>query len=248
MIGYGTRKQDAVCQMQQFKKEKTILPVQGQTRSGKLRWREWKETPDSQIGGMRVYQLHKESEGWSRKPQTNKTAPLGATKSQKGMTNKYHNKYWFALVFISVQADMALGRGHRYSRLLWKIITFIWLIVTLSEVKSTLKVRGVSTDHCNFTKTKIWLNLPHRFGLRFIEKKRSKGYFGSRLTRYPNLTSTFQVERLTESGDSNPNPGPEKCSFCNRAITVTTAVYAVHLAHSWCISNVPMYALINLPS
>ena len=85
-------------------------------------------------------------------------------------------------------------------------------------MKSTLKVRGVSTDHCNFTKTEIWLNLPRRFGLRFIDKKRSKGYFGSRLTRYPNSTSTFQLERLTESGDINPNPGPGKCPFCNRAI------------------------------
>ena len=245
MIGYGTRKQDAVCQMQQFKKEKTILPVQGQTRSGKLRWREWKETPDSQIGSMRVYQLHKESEGWSRKPQTNKTAPLGATKSQKGMTNKYHNKYWFALVFISVQADMALGRGHRYSRLLWKIIAFIWLIVTLSEVKSMLKVRGVSTDHCNFTRTKIWLNLPRRFGLRFIEKKRSKGYFGSdsltwhrhfRWNAWPKAVTSIQTRDL------------KSVHFVTGQSLVTTAVYAVHLAHSWCISNVPMYALINLPS
>ena len=55
---------------------------------------------------------------------------------------------------------MALGRGHRNSRLLWKIIAFIWLIVTLSEVKSTLKVRGVSTGHFNCTKTEVWLNLP----------------------------------------------------------------------------------------
>ena len=113
---------------------------------------------------------------------------------------------------------MVLGRGHWYSRLSWKIIAFIWLIVTLSEVKSTLKVRRVSTDHCNLSKTEIWLNLPRRFGLRFIDKKRSKGYFGSRLTRYPNSTSTFQLERLTESGDINPNPGPEKCPFCNRTI------------------------------
>ena len=108
---------------------------------------------------------------------------------------------------------MALGGGHRNSRLLWKIIAFIWLIVTLSEVKSTLKVRGVSTDHCNCTKTEVWLNLPRQFGIRFIDKKRSKGYFGSRLTLYPNSTSTFQLERLTESGDINPNRGPEKCPF-----------------------------------
>ena len=71
----------------------------------------------------------------------------------------------------------------------------------------------MSTDHCNFTKIEIWLNLPRWFGLRFIDKKWSKGYFGSRLTRYPNSTSIFQLEHLTESGDINPNPEPEKCPF-----------------------------------
>ena len=50
---------------------------------------ECEETPESQIGSTRVYQLHEESEGWSRKPQTNKTAPVAATKSEKAMSNKY---------------------------------------------------------------------------------------------------------------------------------------------------------------
>lgn len=53
---------------------------------------------------------------------------------------------------------MALGRGHRSSRILWEIIAFTWLIATLSDVKLTLKVRGVSTDHCNCTKTEVWSN------------------------------------------------------------------------------------------
>lgn len=116
---------------------------------------------------------------------------------------------------------MVLGQGHRYSRLLWEIIAFIWLTATLIEVKSMLKVRGVSTDHCNCTKTEVWSNLPRRLGLRFIVNKQSKCYFGSRLTRYPNSTSTFQLECLTESGDINPNPGPEKCPFCNQTIAIS---------------------------
>jgi len=66
MIGYGTRKRSY-----QYKARP------GQESSDE---EECEETPDSQIGSMRVYQLHEESEGWSRKPQTNKTAPLGATK------------------------------------------------------------------------------------------------------------------------------------------------------------------------
>ena len=78
---------------------------------------------------------------------------------------------------------MALGRGHRSSRILWEIIVFIWLIATLSEVKSTLKVRGVSTDHCNYTKTEVWSNLPSLLGLKAIVNKQSKGYFGLRLNQ-----------------------------------------------------------------
>ena len=95
MIGYGTRKRSY-----QYKARP------GQESSDE---EECEETPDSQIESMRVYQLHEESEGWSRKPQTNKTAPLGATKSEKSNDQqisyfiyslRQHKKYWFALVFI----------------------------------------------------------------------------------------------------------------------------------------------------
>ena len=36
----------------------------------------------------------------------------------------------------------------------------------------------------------------------------TKGYFCSRLSHYPNSTSTFQITCLQTSGDINPNPGP----------------------------------------
>ena len=36
----------------------------------------------------------------------------------------------------------------------------------------------------------------------------TKGYSCSRLSYYPNSTSTFQLTRLQISGDINPNPGP----------------------------------------
>ena len=111
---------------------------------------------------------------------------------------------------------MVLGRDHRTSIILWEIIAVIWLIARLSDVKSNLKVRGVSTDHCNYIKTKVWSNPTRLLGLRLIVNKPSKGYFGSILTRYPNSTSTLQLNRLTESGHINPNPRPEKCPSSNR--------------------------------
>ena len=36
----------------------------------------------------------------------------------------------------------------------------------------------------------------------------TKGFSCSRLSHYPNSTSTFQLTRLQTSGDINPNPGP----------------------------------------
>ena len=36
--------------------------------------------------------------------------------------------------------------------------------------------------------------------------------------RYLNSTSTFHSKRLVESGDINPNPGPENCALCQRTV------------------------------
>lgn len=46
----------------------------------------------------------------------------------------------------------------------------------------------------------------------------AKGYFCSRLSHYPNSTSTFQLIRLQTSGDINLNPGPStfKQQSCNK--------------------------------
>lgn len=37
---------------------------------------------------------------------------------------------------------------------------------------------------------------------------RPKGYFATRITRYPNSASTFRLQRLLSCGDVNTNPGP----------------------------------------
>ena len=49
-----------------------------------------------------------------------------------------------------------------------------------------------------------------------------KGYLSSRVSRYPNSTSTFQISRLIISGDIAENPGPSTnkliCPECSRSI------------------------------
>ena len=49
------------------------------------------------------------------------------------------------------------------------------------------------------------------------------GYFATRICRYPNSASTFQMSRLKTSGDICPNPGHAtvtalKCPVCSRTI------------------------------
>ena len=51
---------------------------------------------------------------------------------------------------------------------------------------------------------------------------KSKGYFSTRLSRYPNAMSTFQLSNLISSGDVSLNPGPtvlkRSCQICSRII------------------------------
>lgn len=46
-----------------------------------------------------------------------------------------------------------------------------------------------------------------------------RGYFASRINRYSNSTSTFQIIRIVTSGDISPNPGPNKCSGCSKTVS-----------------------------
>ena len=55
-----------------------------------------------------------------------------------------------------------------------------------------------------------------------LDKLKVKGYSNVRVSRYPNAVSTFQLTRITTSGDVCPNPGPPttkpSCQMCSRTI------------------------------
>ena len=55
-----------------------------------------------------------------------------------------------------------------------------------------------------------------------LDKLTVNGYSNARVSRYPNAVSTFQLTRLTTSGDVCPNPGPPttkpSCQMCSRTI------------------------------
>lgn len=59
------------------------------------------------------------------------------------------------------------------------------------------------------------LNSP---GTRHFGHSSSTAFFAVRIKRYPNSSSTFQLEKIVASGDVSLNPGPEKCKTCTRAI------------------------------
>ena len=45
--------------------------------------------------------------------------------------------------------------------------------------------------------------------------RHGKRYFGTRITRYPNSVATFNLIRLTTSGDISLNSGPDCTASCN---------------------------------
>ena len=54
------------------------------------------------------------------------------------------------------------------------------------------------------------LNSP---GTRHFGHSSSTAFFAVRIKRYPNSSSTFQLEKIVASGDVSLNPGPEKMEF-----------------------------------
>ena len=66
-------------------------------------------------------------------------------------------------------------------------------------------------------------------------------FFSTRVSLYPNSVSTFNLTRLTTSGDINPNPGPsnngnsaEQCSVCRRTIASNHRAITCDLCNHWC--------------
>ena len=109
-------------------------------------------------------------------------------------------------------SGMAVRRVLLSSGTLCEILV-IWLVERLNLLGLTAKERDVSTDSCTKYKTGNLKFFSRLYRTRFFAFKPSKGYFVSRLPRYPNSTSTFHSKRLVESGDINPNPGPENTLF-----------------------------------
>ena len=46
----------------------------------------------------------------------------------------------------------------------------------------------------------------------------SKAYLTTRISRYSNSASTFQLKRLSTSGDISLNPGPKQCTTCTKTL------------------------------
>ena len=69
-------------------------------------------------------------------------------------------------------------------------------------------------------------------------------FFSSQLSLYPNSDSTFNLIRLTTSGDINPNHGPsnngnsaEQCSVFQKTVTSSHCAITCDLWNHWCHIN-----------
>ena len=67
-----------------------------------------------------------------------------------------------------------------------------------------------------------WITLTNNRRHFGFDKLKVNGYSNARVSRYPNAVSTFQLTRLTTSGDVCPKPGPpttkRSCHMCSRTI------------------------------
>ena len=58
-----------------------------------------------------------------------------------------------------------------------------------------------------------------------------KGFFASRVKHSSNSTSTFQITRIALSGDVSMNPGPPKCSACDKTIARNNCAVECNTCH-----------------
>lgn len=89
---------------------------------------------------------------------------------------------------------------------------------------------------------KFWTSLPLLAAERYDShccrlRLRGKGYFASRINRYTNSASSFQLVRLVISGSICPNPGPVKTSAStkpdkqNRCRFQSNPLQNINIAH-----------------
>ena len=129
-----------------------------------------------------------------------------------------------------MEGTMLSGHGNRVSRL-YCLFLVIYLIKVgwfppLNDVKdfrhSALDATTPGLGCMTLT------NNRRHFGL---DKLRVNGYSNARISRYPNAVSTFQLTRLTTSGDVQPNPGPAtkpSCHTCSSLRTIARNHRALH--------------------
>ena len=89
-----------------------------------------------------------------------------------------------------------------YSEKLWESSIHNWS-------SSGSDTNGTSLEYRHMC---IWKPARH---IVFIP--RGKGYYSSRVNYYSNSDCSFHLTRLIISGDININPGPDKCSACNKS-------------------------------
>ena len=91
--------------------------------------------------------------------------------------------------------------------------------------------------------------LTHEVAKRFLlpewsdvsRHRQSSKFFSTRVSFYPNLVSTFNLTRLTTSGDINPNPGPssngnsvEQCPVCRKTVASNHRPINCDVCTHWC--------------
>jgi hypothetical protein len=84
---------------------------------------------------------------------------------------------------------------------------FVWVLNRFKFVygwkntECSIQYVNVSNIICNLLKD------------RFLFKRRDKRYLYTRVSYYPNAVVSFQFQRLKQSGDVSPNPGPNTVSY-----------------------------------
>ena len=75
---------------------------------------------------------------------------------------------------------------------------------------------GINVDKMPGLHSATTVRLQRRHvGFTHLSRKR---FFASRLKHSSHSTSTFQITRIVLSGDVSMNPGPPKCSVCDKTI------------------------------
>ena len=127
-----------------------------------------------------------------------------------------------------------MADSHKYpSSANYRLFFIVGLLLTISLVNNSYykgsnynlngteqEIQVYSADLVSVVFTVPMTGVRRHFGAKYLH---CNGYFATRICRYPNSTSTFQMSRFKTSGDICPNPGPAtatalKCPVCTRII------------------------------